>query len=55
MKKGNLKNWKVLSKEEQKTIQGGCAYIHDCVATWEDDGTGAPINVSCIQGKCYWY
>ncbi len=59
MKKSNLKNWKILSKKEQKTINGGietfCLSPDDCyriIEDKEDDGSGCTTIFSCIQSVC---
>ncbi len=52
MLKNNFKNWKTLSKKEQKTINGGgqsCSSTHHCVATHESEGCE---DVFCINNRC---
>ncbi|WGH74521.1 hypothetical protein P8625_10485 [Tenacibaculum tangerinum] len=57
MKKSSLKNWSVLSKAAQKSINGGypnnCRKADDCYDyTVEDDGSGCFREFSCQQSVC---
>ncbi|AZJ34445.1 hypothetical protein MHM83_02465 [Tenacibaculum sp. Mcav3-52] len=58
MEKINLKNWRALSKVEQKSINGGnygnnCETADDCYDfTVEDDGSGCFREYSCQQSVC---
>ncbi|WP_299712753.1 hypothetical protein [uncultured Tenacibaculum sp.] len=59
MLKKNFKNWKTLSKKEQKTINGGletfCLSPDHCyrlIEDKEDDGSGCITIFSCIQSVC---
>lgn len=58
MKKNNFKNWKVLSKAQQKAINGGvrsrsCSINRDCNDhTVEADASGCYIEFVCMRSVC---
>ncbi|CAM1343279.1 hypothetical protein [Tenacibaculum aestuarii] len=57
MKKIDVKNWRILGKVEQKSINGGyannCETADDCYDhTVEDDGSGCYTIFSCQQSVC---